>query len=339
MMTIIVDAMGGDNAPVEILKGAALAAAELKVEIILVGDESRIKAALQEHTINLKAEIVHTPEQIDMEDDASSVLKGKSNSSMAIGLKLLAEGRGAAFVSAGNTGALTVGATFLVKRIKGIKRPAIASIMPTTKTPVLLMDCGANVECRGDMLYQFGLMGDVYMKKVMQVVSPRIALANNGTEPTKGPQIVKDAYGLMQSAPYNFTGNIEARQIPYGDCDVVVADGFTGNIILKMYEGVAAALLGSLKAIFFQNLKHKIGALLLKSGLNDFKAQMDYKEYGGAVLLGIKKPVVKAHGSSDARSFKNAIRQGVQFASTGVVEEIQKLSGSTTIVEAKETMN
>lgn len=321
-MKVIVDAMGGDHAPEEILKGAALAAAELKVDIILVGDEIRIKSVLKENNINLHAEIVPATDVISMADDASCVLKEKSGSSMAVGLKLLAQGKGDAFVSAGNTGALTVGATFLVKRIKGIKRPAIASIMPTTKTPVLLMDCGANVDCRSEMLYQFGMMGDVYMQKVMNVASPRIALANNGTEETKGTELVKEAYGLMKKAPYQFVGNIEARQIPYGDCDVVVADGFTGNIILKMYEGVAAALLGSLKGIFLKNLKNKIAALMLKGSLADFKAQMDYKEYGGAVLLGVRQPVVKAHGSSDARGFKNAIRQGVQFASTGVTDAI-----------------
>lgn len=325
-MKVIVDAMGGDNAPLEIIKGAALAAAELKVDIILVGDEDKIKSVLKENTINLQPEIVHAPDVVEMEDDARCVLKEKKASSMALGLKLLAEGKGDAFVSAGNTGALTVGATFLVKRIKGVKRPAIASIMPTTKKPVLLMDCGANVDCRSEMLYQFGTMGDVYMKKVMHVTAPRIALANNGTEETKGTELIKEAYALMKGAKYNFIGNIEARQIPYGDCDVVVADGFTGNIILKMYEGVAAALLGSLKGIFYKNFKNKIAALMLKSSLDDFKAQMDYKEYGGAVLLGIKKPVVKAHGSSDARGFKNAIRQGVKFAATGVVEEIEQLS-------------
>lgn len=324
-MKVIVDAMGGDNAPDAIIEGTALAVKELGVEIIFVGDEQKIRPLLAKHEMDFKAEIVHAPDAITMEEDARTVLKEKSNSSMAVGLKLLADGKGDAFVSAGNTGALTVGATFLVKRIKGIKRPAIASLMPTTQTPVLLMDCGANVDCRSEMLYQFGAMGDVYMKKVRGITAPRVALANNGTEATKGTEVVKSAYELMKKAPYRFVGNIEARQIPYGDCDIVVADGFTGNIILKMYEGVAAALLGSLKKIFYKNLKNKLAALLLKSSMGDFKAQMDYKEYGGAVLLGIRRPVVKAHGSSDPRGFKNAIRQGVQFASTGVTEAIGQL--------------
>lgn len=328
-MKIIVDAMGGDKAPLEILKGCQMAVEELGTEILLVGDEKKITSCIKENNINLKCDIVNTEKVIEMEDDATSILKEKNDCSMAVGMKLLAEGKGDGFVSAGNTGALTVGSTFIVKRIKGIKRPAIASIMPTTEKPVLLMDCGANVECRGEMLCQFGAMGDVYMKKVMDVQNPRIALANNGLEEIKGTETVKEAYQLMKKESYNFIGNIEARSIPYGATDVVVADGFTGNVILKMYEGVAAAIMGQLKGIFFKNFKTKIGALLLKSSLNEFKAQMDYKEYGGAVMLGIRKPVVKAHGSSDARSFKNAIRQGVKFAGTGVVEEIQQLVNSS----------
>lgn len=329
-MKIIVDAMGGDHAPLAILQGAQLAVEELKVDIVLVGDEAVIHRTAKENGVSLvNMCVVHTATQLMMEDDARTVLKGKADSSMAVGLKLLAQGEGDAFVSAGNTGALTVGATFLVKRIKGIKRPAIATIMPTTKSPILLLDCGANVDCRSEMLYQFGEMGSVYMKNVMSVVKPRVALANNGTEETKGVQVLQEAYALMKHAPYHFTGNVEARQIPYGACDVVVCDGFTGNMLLKMYEGVAAAIMGSIKGIFLKNFKNKIAALILKDSLADFKAQMDYKEYGGAVLLGIQKPVVKAHGSSDARGFKNAIRQGVKFANTGVVAQLQAMVSTT----------
>lgn len=326
-MKIIVDAMGGDNAPLEILKGCQMAIEELSTEILLVGDEEKIKACMSANNIDLSCQIVDTKIKMEMNDEATSILKEKKDSSMAVGMKLLADGKGDGFVSAGNTGALTVGATFIVKRIKGINRPAIASIMPTTKTPVLLMDCGANVECRGEMLSQFGAMGNVYMKKVMAVESPRIALANNGVEETKGTEAIKEAYQIMKKLDYNFIGNIEARQIPFGATDVVVADGFTGNIILKMYEGVAAAIMGQLKDIFYKNIKTKVAALILKSSLNEFKAQMDYKEYGGAVLLGIRKPVVKAHGSSDARSLKNAIRQAAKFAGTGVVEAIEEIAG------------
>lgn len=324
-MKIIVDAMGGDNAPLEIIKGSMLAVDELGCEIVLVGDKEIIDKCVADNNITLKnTTIVDQKGVIEMEDDPTCVIKEKRESSMGKAFEMLANGEGDGVVSAGNTGAVTVAATFIVKRIKGIKRPAIASMMPGVSNPFLLLDCGANVECRSEMLAQFGAMGDVYMKKVFSVKSPRVALVNNGSEETKGTETLKQAYQLMKEMPYNFTGNIEARQIAYGDADVVVADGFTGNIVLKMYEGVAKAMLGSIKDIFFKNLKNKIAALMLKSSLGEFKSKMDYKEYGGAVLLGVKKPVVKAHGSSDARSFKNAIRQCVKFANTDVVGAIEE---------------
>lgn len=326
-MKIIIDAFGGDKAPSEIIKGSALAVKELGVDILLVGDEQRIKTCVKDHQIDMEhMDILNAPDLIGMEDNPSSIMKEKTDSSMAVALKALADGKGDGLVSAGNTGALTMGATFIVKRIKGIKRPAIASILPTTKEPVLLMDCGANVECRPEVLFQFGTMGDVYMKNVMGTNSPRVCLANNGVEEIKGPQHVRDAYQLMKNAHFNFRGNVEARSIPFGACDVVVADGFTGNMILKMYEGVASALMGSIKEIFMKNLKTKLAALMVKNDIDGFKKRMDYKEYGGAVLLGIKKVVVKAHGSSDASAFKNAIRQAVKFHQTGVIQEIQALS-------------
>ena len=255
---------------------------------------------------------------------AKSVLKKKPDSSLAIGFKLLNDGEGDAFVSAGNTGAITVGATLLTKRIKGVKRPAIASVMPSAKKPFVLMDCGANAECRPEFLYQFGLLGSIYMQNVLKVSNPRVALANNGTEETKGTPVVKEAYALMKSAPYNFVGNIEGRQIPFGDADVVVADGFTGNLILKMYEGVAKVLMNSIKAAFMKNTLSKISYLGVKSGIDDMKKQFDYKEYGGAVVLGVKKPVIKAHGSADARTFKNAIKQAVWFLQTDLIDKIEK---------------
>ena len=257
-------------------------------------------------------------------DNAKSVLKEKPDSSLAVGFRLLNDGEGDAFVSAGNTGAITVGATLLTKRIKGVKRPAIASVMPSAQKPFVLMDCGANAECRSEFLYQFGLLGSIYMQNVLKVSNPRVALANNGTEETKGTPVVKEAYALMKSAPYNFVGNIEGRQIPFGDADVVVADGFTGNLILKMYEGVAKVLMNSIKAAFMKNTLSKISYLGVKSGINDMKKQFDYKEYGGAVVLGVKKPVIKAHGSADARTFKNAIKQAVWFLQTDLIDKIEK---------------
>lgn len=325
-MRIIVDAMGGDNAPLEIIKGSVLATQELPVdEITLVGSESVINSCAKENGIELGSKIktVDCPDVITMSDDPKAVLKNKPDSSMAVGFRLLNEGVGDAFVSAGNTGALTVGATLITKRIKGVKRPAIASIMPSEKKPFMLMDCGANAECRAEFLYQFGLLGSLYMKNVMKVDNPRVALANNGSEQTKGTPVVREAYDLMTGADYNFIGNIEGRQIPFGDADVVVADGFTGNLILKTYEGVAKVLMNGIKKAFYKNTLSKISYLGVKSGIDDMKKQFDYKDYGGAVMLGVKKPVIKAHGSSDARSFKNAIKQAVWFIQTDLINKIE----------------
>lgn len=324
-MKIIVDAMGGDNAPLEIIKGSMLAVDEFGTDIILVGNEEIIKKCCCDNNIKLKnTEIFNTNEVISMHDDAKSVIKSKKDSSMAVGFKLLSDGAGDAFVSAGNTGAITVGATFITKRIKGVKRPAIASVMPSADKPFLLMDCGANAECRAEFLYQFGLMGSLYMKHIMKCDNPKIALANNGEESTKGNTLVKEAYELMSVAPYNFTGNIEGRQIPFGDADVVVADGFTGNLILKTYEGVAKVLMNGIKSAFMKNTVSKLSYLGVKSGIDDMKKQFDYKEYGGAVLLGVKKPVVKSHGSADARTFKNAVKQAVWFLENSLIDEMEK---------------
>ena len=325
-MKIIIDAFGGDNAPLEIIKGAMLAVDEFDIDkIILVGDENKINACVKDNGIILKnTEIVDCKDVITMTDDAKSVVKSKPDSSMAVGFRLLNEGVGDAFVSAGNTGALTVGATLLTKRIKGVKRPAIASIMPSAQKPILLMDCGANSECKAEYLYQFGLLGALYMKHIMKYDNPSVALANNGTEETKGTPVVQEAYQLMKDADYNFIGNIEGRQIPFGDADVVVADGFTGNLILKTYEGVAKVLMNGIKQAFYKNTISKISYLGVKSGIDDMKKQFDYKEYGGAVMLGVKKPVVKAHGSSDARTFKNAVKQAVWFLETDLIEKIEE---------------
>lgn len=323
-MKIIVDAFGGDNAPLEIIKGSMLASREYDVDIILTGDRDKIEACAKENSIDLKrTQIVDAKGVITMQDDAKSVLKEKADSSMSAGFRLLNDGSGDAFVSAGNTGAITVGATLITKRIKGIKRPAIASVMPSAKKPILLMDCGANAECRAEFLYQFGLMGDLYMKHILKYENPRIALANNGVEETKGTPLVREAYELMKKAPYNFVGNIEGRQIPFGDADVIVADGFTGNLILKMYEGVAKVLMNGIKDAFMKNIFSKLSYLGVKSGLDDMKKQFDYKEYGGAVMLGVKKPVVKAHGSADANTFKNAIKQAVWFLENDLIKEIE----------------
>ena len=325
-MKIIVDAFGGDNAPVEILKGCALAVSEYNASIILTGDEEKIRAAAQENKISLDGmEILHAPSVMEMEDDPTTILKAKSDTSMAVGLKALADGQGDAFVSAGSTGALTVGATFIVKRIKGVKRPAIGIAMPTDKGPAFLMDCGANSECRPEMLHQFAKIGDVYMSSFFGIERPRVALVNIGTEETKGDELRLKAYELMKNeGEYNFIGNMEAREFFLGGCDVAVTDGFTGNVMLKISEGMAKFILSNLKQALTCNLKTKIGALFVKSSVYGLKAKFDYKEYGGAMVVGVKKIVIKAHGSSDAKAIKNAIHQAIDCVNNDIAGRMQQ---------------
>ncbi len=324
-MKIIVDMFGGDFAPYAPLEGAAQAVAEFGVEIIAVGDEKKIEAAANEKGISLKGmTILHAPDVIDMEAAATDIVKKYPEASMTVGLKALAAGEGDAFVSAGSTGALLVGATTFIKRIKGVKRPALAMILPG-KRPFLLMDCGANAEVRADMLLQFGIMGAAYIKGTLGRANPVVCLANNGIEEHKGPPVVQEAYTLMKACgDINFGGNIEAREIPFGEADVVVADGFTGNIILKLTEGLAGYIMGSIKEVFMKNFKTKIAAVLTKKEMREMKNHMDYAEHGGAPILGVAKPVIKAHGSSSARAFKNAIRQAKKFAESDSIEAVRK---------------
>lgn len=322
-MRIIVDAFGGDNAPLEILRGCELAVCELGAEIVLTGSEQAILACAKENGIDTRGFTIKEAADIfAMTDPPADILKAKANTSMAVGLKALAAGEGDAFVSAGSTGALVVGATFLVKRIRGIRRAAIASVMPTNAGPSMLIDMGANVDCTPEHLHQFALMGDIYMKRVMGFASPRVGLANIGTEDSKGGKLQTEAFALMKGADYHFIGNIEARDIPYGCCEVVVADGFTGNIILKMYEGVAGAIMENLKAIYKKNLLTKLSVLPVKQGLTAFKKKTDYTEFGGAALMGINGTVIKAHGSSNAKAVKNAIRQAITCVEQDVVKTI-----------------
>lgn len=322
-MKIIVDAFGGDNAPLEIIKGCALAVDEYGFNIVLVGPKDKIEDVANKNKISLKnMEIVNTNEIITMEDSADTVIKTKKESSMAIGLKLLSKGEGDAFISAGNSGALVVGATLLVKRIKGIKRCAFAPILPKDDGFFMLIDSGANVECRPEMLYQFGVMGSIYMDKVMGINKPRIGLANVGTEEHKGSELQQNTFKLLQNSNLNFIGNIEARDIPIDAADVVVSDGFTGNIILKMYEGVALTLLNKIKVLFNKNLKTKLAASLVLSDMKELKKQIDYNEFGGAPIIGISKPVFKAHGSAKAKTFKNALKLTASYVENNVISEI-----------------
>lgn len=265
-------------------------------------------------------EFVQAGDVIQMEDDPMDVVRKRTDSSMHVALKLLSEGKGDAVVSAGSTGALLMGATFIVKRIKGVKRAALAAVMPCRNPGgFMLIDCGSNAEVRANMLEQFAVMGSVYMEKAAGRKCPRVALLNNGTEETKGTEMHIEAYNLMKNnSSINFIGNIEGRDVLSDVADVVVADGFSGNIALKTSEGVAGFLNGELKKMFLKNFKTKIAALLLKDELKKFKAKMDYTEYGGVPILGISKGVIKAHGSSNAKAFKNAIRQAVSYAQSDI---------------------
>lgn len=315
-MKILVDAMGGDNAPYSVLQGAADAVREFGegIELVLLGDVDALHACAAEHKIDLAPfALVDCKDNITMHDDPVSSVRHKKGSSMVTGLTMLKNGEGDAFVSAGSTGALHVGTSLIVKTVKGVRRPALATPMPGAKQNFLLLDCGANVECRAEMLNAFGTMGSVYAKTVMGRPDPAVALVNNGAEETKGTPIYRAAHGLLKANPsIRFAGNIEPRDIMQGEMDVVVCDGFVGNVVLKMSEGVAGTLLGMLKAIFKANLLTKLCYLGIKGGLSDLKRMMDSEEVGGAPLLGVAKPVIKAHGSSKAKGIKNAIRQAKQ---------------------------
>lgn len=324
-MKIIVDAFGGDNAPVEILKGCAAAVAEYGINILLVGSKEKIEKAANVNNILLyHMDIEDTPDVITMEDDPSEIVKSKNNSSMALGLKLLSEGKADAFISAGNSGALVMGATFIVKRIKGIKRCAFAPVIPKEKGCFMLIDSGANVECRPEMLQQFGIMGSIYMSRVMGVGKPRVGLVNVGVEEHKGGQFQRDVYEKLKNSNLNFVGNVEAREVPIDAADVIVTDGFTGNVMLKLYEGVATVLMGKIKNVLTQNIKNKIAAAMILPEMRALKAEIDYNEYGGAPIMGLQKPVFKAHGNSSARTFKNAIRLTIDYVNGNVAEEVSK---------------
>lgn len=324
-MRIVVDGFGGDHAPYAVLEGSALAVKEYGVEVIITGDEEKLKQAALEKNIDLnQITIVHAPDVIEVCDDPTGILKEHSNSSMAVAMRLLADGSADAFVSAGSTGAVVVGASMIVKRIKGIKRAAIATIIPCKNGCFMLMDSGANLDCRPEMMMQFGMMGSVYMNKVMRVEKPRVGLLNVGVEETKGRDLQTESYALFKESDLHFVGNVEAREVPLGAADVVVADGFSGNIILKLTEGLAKFLMGSLKNIFMNKLTGKIAAALILKDMKAFKKTMDYKEYGGALLMGIAKPVIKAHGSSDGYAYKNAIRQAKEVVENHVIETISE---------------
>lgn len=325
-MNIIIDAFGGDNAPLEVIKGAVKAKGEFDTDITLVGDEEKIKKCADENGIDIsELKIRHAPTVIEICEAPTEIIKGKADSSMAVGMKMLADDEGDAFVSAGSTGALVVGGTFIVKRIKGVKRAALAPVLPTSTTPFMLLDAGANTDCRPEMLQQWAIMGSAYMKAIMGFENPKVMLANIGSEETKGRELEIETYKLLKNTPVNFGGNVEARELPTGVADVCVADGYTGNMLLKLYEGMGKFISRELKGMLMTGLKSKIGALFILKKVKAFRKKMDYSEYGGSPLLGTSKPVIKAHGSSDAKAFYNAIRQAYQFTTSGAIDEMTRV--------------
>ena len=344
-MKIILDAMGGDNAPEAAVLGAIEAAREDKTEIILVGRGEAILEVMGRHGIaDLPegVEIMGADDVVDMHDDPASVIHKRKNSSMVVGLKLLADGMGDAFVSAGSTGALLTGATLLVKRVKGIRRAAMAPAMPNKKGgKTVICDCGANADCTPEFLLQFGLVGSAYAKKQLGIENPRVGLLNIGTEDSKGTQLQKDAYALLKDADarglIHFVGNVEGRDVPLGEVDVVVCDGFSGNVLLKSIEGTAMFMGSLMKRMFKKNLLSKLGYLLCASGVKDMMKLMDYREIGGTQFLGIKKPVIKAHGASDAVAFRNAVKQAVQAAGNDMTPELEQ--ALRLLAETKEQHN
>ena len=325
-MRIIIDAMGGDNAPDEIVLGALRAAKEYGTEIVLVGRGEDILRGMKANGLdNLPqgVEIANAEDMVDMHVDPTQVVQQLRNSSMVVGLKMLADGAGDAMISAGNTGALLTAGTLLVKRIRGIRRAAFAPLFPTR---TVLIDAGANTECTPEFLMQFGCMGSLYAQKALGIERPRVALLNNGAEEEKGDELHKNAYVLLKKADENglihFTGNIEGRDVLTG-ADVIVADGFSGNVLLKSIEGTASYMAHMMKDMFKRNFLSKIGYLFCKKGANEIRKTMDYREIGGSMLVGLNKPVIKAHGSSDALAIMGAVKQAMTAVESGFCEEIR----------------
>ena len=334
-MRIILDAMGGDKGSAEFVKGALLAIEELDVDIVLVGDEKEISETLKTEDpkgqLSKNISVVHASETVGMNDDPLHVMKEKPDSSMTVALKLLADGKGDALISSGNTGALLTQATLIAKRIKGIRRAALAPVIPTATGAALLIDSGANAECTTEYLYQFALMGSYYAENAMGIKNPRVGLLNNGVEESKGDELRRETYKLLKEAHekglINFIGNIEGRSVPLGGADVIVADGFSGNVLLKTIEGTAAYFIKALKNIFMSSTKGKIAGLLVKDGMKEIKGKIDHNTAGGAPLLGIRKPVMKAHGSAGYRSVYSTIVQIIDYIDSGMTIKIGKSLG------------
>ena len=334
-MVILLDAMGGDNAPDATIKGAVKAIDQINAEVMLIGNEEIIKAKIKEfygkdniEEISDRLKIYNTTETIEMCDIPTQAIRQKKDSSMVVGFNLLKEGKGDVFISAGNSGALLTGATLLVGRIKGIDRPALAGILPAYKGRLLLMDCGSNTNCKPINLLQFAQMASIYISNTFGTKEPTVGLLNIGTEETKGNELVKESYNLLKEKSkelnINFVGNVEGRDAFSGKLDILVTDGFTGNVFLKTVEGVGKLVKRTLKESIKKNILTMLGAIPALPSINSLQKAMDYKTYGGALFLGVKKPVVKAHGSSDERQFEFRIKQAEQFVENKAVEKMKE---------------
>ena len=330
-MKIIVDAMGGDNAPLEIVKGALAGQKHWGVDIVLTGDENAIRAALTrcgQPEVPAGMEIISTSQTVEMCDDPATVFRRKKDTSMGVGLTMLREGQGDALVSAGSTGALLTGATLITKRIHGIRRAAMAPVIPTTTGQAVLIDCGANAECTPEYLVQFAYLGNFYAQQVLGLAKPRVGLLNIGAEDSKGTDLQKQTLARLRQAAeeghLHFIGNLEAKEAIKGGCDVIVTDGFSGNILLKTMEGVGSFAGSALKGMFKKNLLTKLAALAVMPGLNAFKDKLDPNKVGGTAFIGISKAVIKAHGASNAEAIENAVGQAAAFASSGLIEKIEE---------------
>lgn len=329
-MKIIVDAMGGDNAPVEIVKGALAAHRAYGTEIVLVGRAAQVLGAVEgcgEKTLPAGVQIKDASEVVEIADDPATAFKKKKDSSLTVGLNMLKESLGDGFVSAGSTGALLAGATLVVKRIRGVRRAALCPQIPVLGGKAVLCDAGANAECTAEYLLQFAFLGSLYAQKVMGVERPRVGLLNIGAESEKGDALRHETYAVLEETAragrLHFIGNIEASDAMLGGADVIVADGFTGNVMLKSLEGTAKLMSKELKGLFLSGTKTKLAALLMKDKMAEFKRMMDPGEVGGTPFLGITKPVIKAHGGSDARAIQNAVRRAAEFAASGFIADVE----------------
>ena len=324
-LKIIIDAMGGDHAPQAQIEGAIRAIKEFDVNIVFVGKEDVIRVELKKHDYPKdKVEVVNANEIITNHEEPARAVRSKRDSSIVVAANLLKNGGGDALLACGNTGAILAAGLLVVGRIKGVMRPALGAILPTAKGPKLLIDAGANTNCKAENLVQFGVMGSIYMKNAVGIANPTVGLMSNGEEEGKGDELTKQAFPQLKEAPINFIGNIEGRDVMEGNADVITCDGFVGNVILKTVEGMGHVIGNMVKDMFMKSVFTKIGALFTMNGVKEFKRTMDYRSYGGAPLLGTKKPVIKGHGSSDAKAVYNAVRQAKTFVETNVIEDIIK---------------